>query len=141
MLSIEEIVRLSIKDAFVVQPPPALAGRVLLAVERKKRFYAFVKLAIYSAITLASSAGSVIIWRAEGPNIINSEALSLLALLFSDFALVAKYWQEYAISVLESLPAVSLIAVAVFVWVACASLWMTARAYFLLIHRHATRRA
>ena len=43
MPSFEEIVRLSIKGSTVVQPTASLAERVIFAIERKQRFYAFIK--------------------------------------------------------------------------------------------------
>lgn len=134
MSSFEEIVRSAIKESSAVIPPALLAERVFFAIEKKKRFYVSVKLAVYSAIATVSFVGCVLIWQAEWPNIVNSEAVKLLSLLFSDFSVITNYWQEYAFSLLESLPVVSIIAVAAFVWAACASVWMTARTYKIFIH-------
>ncbi|OGH91912.1 MAG: hypothetical protein A2534_00260 [Candidatus Magasanikbacteria bacterium RIFOXYD2_FULL_39_9] len=135
----EETVYLAVKDSRLVTPSATLADRVLFAIERKKRFYASVKLAIYSLVTITSSIGLAVVWRIEGSAIINSEAIQLLSLLFSDFSIVASYWQDYAFSLLESLPVVSIIVVASFAWAACASLWMAARTYKTFNHRAVVR--
>ncbi len=137
-ISFEEIVQLSIKDSATVQPPASLIERVIFAIERKKRFYAFIKLAVYSAVAVVSSVGCAIIWRAEGASILNSEAVKLFTLFFTDFSIITTYWQEYIISLSESLPVVSIITVAVFAWIACASLWMAARTYTTSF-RHAVK--
>ena len=139
MTSFEEIVRLSIKDSPEVQPPALLAERVILAIEIKKSFYTLVKLAVYSVITVASFVGFAIVWRSEWANITNSEAAQLLTLLFSDSSLIATYWKDYIISLSESLPIVSIISIAAFIWAACASLWMTARTYITFSHRSVER--
>jgi len=137
--SFEETVYLAVKDSRVVSPSATLADRVLFAIERKKRFYAFVKLAIYSVVSVASSVGLAVVWRIEGSAIINSEAINLLSLLFSDFSIVASYWQDYAFSLLESLPVVSIIVVASFAWATFASLWMAARTYKVFNRRAVAR--
>lgn len=133
--SFEETVYLSVKDSQVLLPSATLADRVIFAIERKKRFYASIKLVIYSVVATTSFVGLAIVWRVEGSAIINSEAIQLLSLLFSDFSLIVNYWQDYTLSLLESLPVVSIIVVACFAWATCASLWMTARTYKLFSHR------
>jgi hypothetical protein len=135
MPSFEENIRLAVKDSQADSPSANLAERVIFAIDSKRRFYVFIKLAVYSAVAMISSVGLAIVWRIESSSIINSEAIKLLLLLFSDFNVITKYWQDYAFSLLESLPILSMIAVAVFVWVACASLWMVARTYKLFTHR------
>ncbi len=133
--SFEETVYLAVKDSQSIPPSAKLAERVIWAIERRKRFYAFVKLAVYSFVAIASSVGLAVAWSIEGSNIINAKAINLLSLLFSDFSVISQYWQEYIFSLLESLPVVSIIAIASFAWAACASLWKAARTYKLFTHR------
>ncbi|HSR89522.1 MAG TPA: hypothetical protein VLK22_03995 [Candidatus Udaeobacter sp.] len=136
----EQIIRSAISSESVAsQPPGFLAEKILIAIENKRRFYVLAKLIIYSFSTLFFLVGLILIWQAEKINIINSPAVNLLSLLFSDFAVVVSYWQDYALSLIESFPVVSVVAVAVFVWAVCASLWMTVRTYFLFTHRFIKR--
>ncbi len=133
--SFEETVYLAVKDSQAVPPSAKLAERVILAIEEKRRFYAFVKMVVYSFVAVASSVGLVIAWRIEGASIINAKAISLLSLLFSDFGVIASYWQDYAFSLLESLPVVSIIVIASFAWGVCVSVWKAVRTYKLFTHR------
>jgi hypothetical protein len=125
----EQSVREAVKNGSNILPPPFLAGQILSAIAKKRRFYALIKLAVCSFFSLASTASSLVVLRLEWPNMINSEARQLLSLLFSDFTLIAQYWREYLWSVLESLPMVSIMFMAGFIWITVVSLLMAARAY------------
>lgn len=140
MTTFEQIIRSAINDeSESSKTADLLAEKVLAEIDRKRRFYVFVKLVIYSFSTLLFLVGLIFIWQSEKINIVNSEVVNLFSLLFSDSAVVAKYWQEYVLSLLESFPAVSVIAVGIFVWAVSASLWMTVKTYLLFINRFAKR--
>lgn len=125
----EKAVQEAIVEKSTVMPPIFLSAQIMSVIAKKRRFYAFVHLSIFSLFSICSSVGLVLILKVEWPSIAQSEAAQLLALLSSDFSVIVEYWREYTLSVLESLPLISMILIAAFVWVTSALLWMTVRTY------------
>ncbi|MBP6859215.1 MAG: hypothetical protein KBC69_01150 [Candidatus Magasanikbacteria bacterium] len=125
----EKAIQEAIAERSAVIPPPFLSAQIMSVIAKKRRFYAFVRLGIFSLFSICSSVGSVLILRVEWPSIAQSEAAQLLSLLFSDFSVIVEYWREYVLSLLESLPLISMILIAVFIWATSALLWMTIRTY------------
>lgn len=125
----EKAIQEAIAEQAPVAPPPFLNAQIMSAIAQKRRFYAFIRLGICSLFSLCSSVGLVLVLRVEWSGIAQSEAAQLLSLLFSDFSIIAEYWREYAISLLESLPLISMILIAFFIWATSALLWITIRTY------------
>lgn len=121
----EEAVGRVLQSLPVVQPSDDLVDRIILAVLKKKQFYNTVRFFSYAFLAVVSCVGCVVVWNMEGANILNSKLIELLSLLFSDFGVVTSYWQEYTLSIVEAVPAVSIFFVAIFVWFAIMSLWKT----------------
>jgi hypothetical protein len=123
----EQAVSSALRGIPSIQPNIGLSEAILGVIEKKKRFYALIKLVIFSLTSIISLIGLYFIWQTEGAIIINSEAGQLLSLLFSDTAIVLSMWREYLLSLTESLPIVSIVLVSVFIWAFCASLWAVSR--------------
>ncbi len=121
----EEAVSKALQSLPIVQPSQDLVERILLAVIKKKQLYTTIRLCSYGFLAIVSCVGCVVVWQLEGANIVNSKLIELLSLLFSDFGIVAGYWQEYTLSILEAVPVFSIFFIALFVWFAIVSIWKT----------------
>lgn len=86
-----------------------LFNKIMLRIKREQRIFAIRQLAVFSIITLFSTAGFVFALNMFGTKISESGFLQFFSLIFSDFRTVISYWQSFAMSLLESLPAMSLI--------------------------------
>ena len=140
LTAFEEAVGFIWRDMPLTRPNGRLVGSIISAIEKKRRFYLLIKIMVFSIATVISLAGLVLVWQSEGAIIIHSEAGQLFSLLFSDWAIVSHYWREYLLSIVESLPFVSIIAVALCLWLALVSLWVVARnskKYFINAFKHA----
>lgn len=112
-----------------ITAPVYLSAQIIKSIEKKKKFRAFFKMSCYGLATLVSGVGLFLVWHSVGASIINSEAGSLFSLLFSDFNIVANYWHDYLLSLLQSLPVVSLLSLVILVWLMLTSLWAGIRTY------------
>lgn len=128
-----EVICQALRDLPEVLPQPDLADKIILAILKKKQFYASVRLFVYSCLALLSCVGCIVAWNMESSNIVNSKFIALLSLLFSDFNVVATYWREYALSVMEAVPVFSICIVGFFLWFAIIALWKTISAGNLFI--------
>ena len=93
-------------------------------------------MALSGIVAVLSFVGLIFVWRSESSLIIHSETVKLLSLLFSDFSVILSYWKEYLLSLAESLPVVSVLAVVFFLWITCTTLWLTVKIYLKSIHQH-----
>lgn len=114
--------------------PNGLTEKILKTIEHKKMVNYYAKTIIFGFFSLVSVFVLVIALRSEIPYIINSEAGKLVSLLFSDSSIILKYWQQYFLSLIQSLPIVSIIIVGISLWLVCMFVWMAARASLVLIH-------
>jgi hypothetical protein len=67
------------------------------------------RIAIFSVIFVASLTAFIPAFHALQKSITESGFMQFLSLLFSDFEIVVAYWQNFALSLLESLPVLNLI--------------------------------
>lgn len=131
----EEILGSTIRTMPKLDIPAGLEARVLAEITRRKKFNLLAKLVVSGSMALASLAVLVISWQTFGPTILSTELFKLLSLVFTDFATVTGFWQEYLISVLEATPFVSIAIIAAVFWLVCASLWEVAK-FSLLLSKH-----
>lgn len=101
--------------------PVDLAEKIVIRIRKKERLNALVKTASFGVLTVLAIVLSVFTWRAQSSVIINSEAIKLLSLAFSDTAIILSYWKEYSLSLLESIPFVSVAFLAACLWIVFAS--------------------
>lgn len=116
-----------LKNAFKaisdINPSSGLEGRVLARIEaeigraaRRKRLFSWIGFG-------ASFATAVVAIVYAGSALVQSEFWSLSSLLFTDAGVVLADWQTFGLSLLETLPAVSLTLLLVPVTVLFLSLW------------------
>ncbi len=127
LIAFEQVVGPALCGLPLERPSVALSDSILNIIEKKKRFYMLIKMIIFSLTSVISLISLYFIWQTEGVIIVNSEAGQLLTLLFSDSAIVFGMWREYLLSVVESLPIVSIVLVAALAWSLIVSLWLVAR--------------
>lgn len=99
------------KEIEDLNPPQELEGLILKKIEfekekqvRRKLFLSYFGLA--GSLVMAACAVSIF-----GNEFLNSEFWSMTSLLFSDAFVVAGNWQEYAYSLLETLPVMQMIVI------------------------------
>ena len=94
------------------EPSADLLSRIILAIERRQRFYAIIKVSV-SLAGLTVSGGLLFLAAAElSRQLAQSGMLRILSLVFSDTWLILANWQTFVLSILESLPIGPIILVA-----------------------------
>jgi hypothetical protein len=94
-----------------IEIPPDLLNKVMSRIEREKNSQALRGRFILSLISLLPFLFIALpAWRSFQINIIQSGFGEYLALLFYDFKIVLANWQDFGLSLLESLPVVNMAA-------------------------------
>jgi len=91
-----------------MQPPRGLLEKILKRIHREERLLVFRRIIIFSTILIGSLLGFVPSIKILLSDFNQSGFLNFSSLIFSDFSLMTKYWQSFAMILLETLPAVSL---------------------------------
>ncbi|GEM_PF-432281 len=92
-------------------PPPYLFSRIMNRIQAEKQRLALRRRFIVFSIILAASVMVLVpVLKMVHQNLVESGFIQFLSLLFSDSAVVVTYWQSFVLTLLESLPAMSLIA-------------------------------
>ncbi|TAN33030.1 hypothetical protein EPN28_03445 [Patescibacteria group bacterium] len=92
------------------RPAEELLDKVMNRIQKERVFLALRrKLVIFFASTLCSAVALVGALRLAGRGFAESGFFKFFSLLFSDFGSVYAYWQDFAWSLLESLPVMGLI--------------------------------
>ena len=94
-------------DTFNIEPPEELLEKILKRIHREERFLVFRKTIIFSATLVISLIGFIPSFKMLISDINQSGFASFFSLIFSDFSSIATYWQNFAMILLETLPAVS----------------------------------
>lgn len=103
----------SFKDIDELNPPSKLEGAIFESIqqEKAKRLKRKVRLTYFglatSALTLIYSGLSF------GTSFIKSDFWNMASLATSDFLIISKHWEEYSLSLLETFPVLSAIAMLV----------------------------
>jgi len=96
-----------------IEPPAGLAAAILSRIETERN----QKLRRQLTLSLAGSLSSVLaaVWAIAvfGGSVLNSEFISMASLIFSDINIVARNWNDFALSLLETLPTLSVIVILV----------------------------
>jgi hypothetical protein len=91
-----------------IEPPKGLLEKIIKRIHREERLLVFKHLAVFSVMLIVSAAGFAPALKILLSDFSQSGFLSFFSLLFSDFSTVIKYWQNFALILLETLPAISL---------------------------------
>jgi hypothetical protein len=94
------------------EPPKELFGRIMKRIHREQRLGMIKqRIAIFSVGALASLAAVFPAFQMLKTELAATGFFTFSSLLFSDFAVVSAYWQNFALSLLETLPVMGLVAV------------------------------
>jgi hypothetical protein len=103
-----------------VEAPAGLHASVMLRVANAKRRAAQVRTLVFGLCTTLSLVLLIPVLQYTSEQLYASGFYEYLSLIASDRALVLTYWQEFSLSVLESLPSLALLlllpVVAALVW-------------------------
>ncbi len=91
------------------QPATDLLDKIILRIKREERKKIKQQLIIFSLSSMASLVGLILTFLLVRIKIIESGFNQFFSLLFSDLHIVLMYWQNYAFTLLETLPINSLL--------------------------------
>jgi ABC-type spermidine/putrescine transport system permease subunit I len=92
-----------------IEAPEGLLDKILARIHGEKRLLGVKRrLAVFSIGAAGSAAAFIPVFKMAQLEISNSGFLQFFSLLFSDFGAVAVYWHSFTLSLLETLPAMSL---------------------------------
>ena len=92
-------------------PPDGLLDTVMKRIERERRRAFRVRVALMGFLSVAAALALLPAWNFLAREALETGFAQFISLAFSDFAAVALYWKEFALSLLESLPAYGAVAV------------------------------
>lgn len=91
-----------------IEPPADLLNKIMSRLDKEKKLQALRKrLILVAASFLPLLAAAVPVWRSFQLNIIQSGLSEYMGLMLYDFKIVLANWQDFGLSVLESLPIIS----------------------------------
>jgi hypothetical protein len=96
-----------------IEPPMHLKGVILARIEREGRKRQMRRKMLLMGGFMVSGIGAISSLAFFGREILASDFWSIASLAFSDLGTVVGHWQDYAFSLLETLPVVSIIAILV----------------------------
>jgi len=98
---------MNLKDA---NPSDELFEKIILRIGREERMQiAKKRVLFFSVFFIASFFGFIYSFIAVQAAFINSGFMEFFSLLFSDFGVVVACWQNFALTLLESLPVLALV--------------------------------
>jgi len=92
----------------ISEPSPELFLKIIKRIHKEERFLALKKIFGVSLILLISIIAFIPATNFLISEIKNSGFLQFASLAFSDFDIVKTYWKNFAFTILETLPALSL---------------------------------
>jgi hypothetical protein len=96
-------------DTINSEPSPELFIKIMKRIRREERFLAFKKIGALSTILALSLIAFIPAIKMLAQELESSGFIQFASLLFSDFEIVKSYWQSFSLTLLETLPALSLI--------------------------------
>jgi len=90
------------------EPPAELFDKIISRIEKEKRFAAVRRrIFIFSFGMIASLAASFFAFQAMRAAFIESGFIEFFSLIFSDSGVILAYWQNFLLTLMESLPVMS----------------------------------
>lgn len=121
-----------------LEPPMSLENSISRLIEKEKERKIRTSLALSFLGFISSSL--LVFWAifVFGNSFLQSEFWSMLSLIFSDVMLVAKNWEEYAYSLMETFPVVNVITVLApaFICLLFFNLFLSIREKYRYSHNH-----
>ncbi len=92
-----------------IEPPEGLLDKIMERIRREKHVLVVRRrLVVIFLGFVASAAALVPVFNLARADLRQSGFLQFLSLAFSDFGIIIAYWQSFAMSLLETIPAISL---------------------------------
>lgn len=105
------------------EPPQGLLNKILKRIKREKQLAGIKRrIAIFSFGVLGSAIAFVPVFAAVQAGMAHSGFVDFSSLIFSDFSTVIKLWNQFALSLLESLPVMSMAILLAVIFIFLASL-------------------
>jgi uncharacterized membrane protein len=93
-----------------VRPSDELFERIILRIGKEERMIvAKMRIVFFSFLLIVSSFGFAYSFIATQNALVNSGFIQFFSLIFSDFSIVATYWQNFLLTLLESLPVIAVV--------------------------------
>jgi hypothetical protein len=89
------------------EPSPELFVKIMKRIRKEERILFFKRIAIFSVMLMASGVAFVPAIKMLVQESQTSGFIYFVSLAFSDFAVVKTYWQSFSLTLLETLPALS----------------------------------
>ena len=105
-----------------MEPREELFEEIIGCIRKKGLFYAKRRMAVCLLVFIGFAAAFLQILRMAEAEFASSGFTELAMLLFSDFGAVLTYWQSFTLALAESLPAMSVVALMVIIFVSLQSL-------------------
>ncbi|MGA2418332.1 MAG: hypothetical protein ABSF55_03785 [Candidatus Staskawiczbacteria bacterium] len=93
---------------FLIEPPIGLFEKIIKRIHKEERLLVLRRIIIFSTTLIISVIGFFPALNMLVSDFNQSGFLHFLSLMFSDFSIVTIYWQSFAMTLLETLPAISL---------------------------------
>jgi hypothetical protein len=87
--------------------PEGLSARVMLGIKKEERKIVFKNTVLFSVLFVGSALAFIPVFKILKQDLIQSGFLDFLSLLISDPIAMFNIWKEFMLSLLESLPVVS----------------------------------
>lgn len=98
------------KNSFLSEPPKDLFERIMVRIRNEQRFSAIKqRLMVCSLGTACSAAALIPAFRAMQAGFNESGFFQFFSLIFSDFETIITHWQNFVMSLLETLPIMNLV--------------------------------
>ena len=91
-----------------MEPPIGLLEIIVMRVHKEERILVLRRFVFFSLLFIGSTAAFIPSFNMLGADFKNSGFLSFFSLLFSDFSIVTTYWKSFILTLLETLPFVSI---------------------------------
>lgn len=106
---------------FYVEPPKELYKTIIKRIRKEERLLVLRRTILFSGLLIASIFSIIPSAKILFSDFSQSGFLHFFSLMFSDFSVVTHYWQSFAMILLETLPAASLVLVLTILLVALQS--------------------
>lgn len=94
-----------------INPPAGLQQKILERLRQAQKRAIFWRLIFFSSTTILSLVALVPVLQTAYARLIESGFTRFFSLLFSDFTLITSFWRSFAMSLLETLPIMSLVVI------------------------------
>ena len=134
--NMEQRLKKAFKNISEVNPRPNLERIILRKIELAKKRQLRYKLILTYAGLIGSVAAAIYAGLTYGGSFLQSDFWNLVSLAFSDISTVAQHWQAFLMSLLETFPVMSAIAILVPIVILLLSLGMYLDLNSKQYHKH-----